>query len=103
MQVDEKTLHAIVTTRIKFSAEKAFVFGSRARGQADFDSDTDICFIFAAFPEDPMELMFHLRRSIHSITDEPIDILVFESEVFERKALEGSSLEYTILVEGVAV
>ena len=103
MQLDDVTRRAIENARRNIGAQEAILFGSRARNEAGPDSDVDVCFLFLVFPEDPLELMFKLRRSIHETTDEALDILVYEQTTFDAKAALSHSFEHVIRTEGVAV
>jgi predicted nucleotidyltransferase len=103
MQLDEVTRKAIEAARHKLGAGEVILFGSRARNEARPDSDVDLCFLFPSFSDDPLELMYQLRRSIHETSDEALDILVYEQAVFERKASQSHTFEHLIRTEGVAV
>ncbi len=103
MQLDAKTRKAIGKARQALGATEAILFGSRARDEAGQDSDVDLCFLFASFNENPLELMYQLRRNIHEDCDVALDILVYEQVFFEARARQTNSFEYMIRTEGVAV
>ncbi|HUX41753.1 MAG TPA: nucleotidyltransferase domain-containing protein [Rectinemataceae bacterium] len=101
MQLDPATRRAIEKTRTEVGASEAILFGSRARGEAANDSDADLCFIFRTFPDDPFELIYRIRRSIHAEVSAALDVLVYEQSVFERCASRRNSFESVIKNEGV--
>lgn len=101
--MDDVTRKAIQRARQSLGAGEAILFGSRARNEANSDSAVDLCFLFPVLPEDPLELMLKLRRSIPETSDESLDILVYEKSTFEAKAAVGHTFEHVIRTEGVAV
>lgn len=103
MQLDDMTKQAIQAARVAFGAQQVLLFGSRSRDEATNESDVDLCFLFQQFSQDPMELMYQIRRMIHASTDEALDILVYEQGAFESKAKLSNSFEHSIRAEGVAV
>jgi len=85
----------------KFNPKKIFIFGSYAHGRPDSESDLDICVITDFNGKRKIDLIRDLRGEIFSVFDVPLDILVFEDNEFEKKAILKNTLEYKILNEGI--
>ncbi len=77
---------------------KIILFGSRARGDADLDSDLDLVVIYPQI-KDRGRMMLDIRRAIGSI-GVGVDVLVYsEAEVSERHDWSSTAL-YWALREG---
>lgn len=76
-------LNAIVRTIAeRFSPDKIILFGSRARGDADPDSDIDLLVLFSDVA-DPNKRAAELYASLVDFPS-PMDIIVSTSSRFER-------------------
>lgn len=66
----------------QFDPERIVLFGSRARGAAGPDSDTDLLIVMP-FAGSKREKQVEVRCSLHDI-DTPKDVVVVTPEEFER-------------------
>lgn len=85
-----------------FEPDRVYLYGSRARGDSNQDSDYDIMVVV---PES--DLPAHQRaQQTYSVlweTDIPVEVLVFTREQFERQATVVASLAATVKCEGVVL
>jgi len=91
-----KKLIAIITALLKkYNAEKAILFGSYARHEADCDSDIDLIVIGgASFKATDI---FSFAEDLHNVTGKEVD-------VYELREIDQHSEFYrTIIREGVAI
>ncbi len=92
---------ALVVTRLvaALGAERIYVFGSQARGEATPDSDIDLLVVVPAAEEPGYRLdqkAYHAAAP-HSL---PLEILVIPREEFEWRSRALASLPATVLREG---
>ena len=80
---------------------KVYLFGSYATGEQRKDSDIDICVVVPEFRDRQMETIFSVRAAIRGATRRSVDVLAFRNEDFEARAKLRSTIQYTILNEGV--
>lgn len=66
----------------RFSPDKIILFGSRARGDADLDSDIDLLLLFSEVA-DPNKRAAEVYASLAGFT-RPLDIVVSTTSRFER-------------------
>jgi len=81
---------------------RVWAFGSRARGDADPQSDFDLCVVV---PELDAHLEEEVRRWAWELAFEHgrvIPVLIMSEEAFERGPMSASTLVANILSEGVA-
>jgi len=85
--------------------DQVIVFGSCARDEETFDSDTDICIIFK--DELPREDIMYYRGELNQVFAHdykmPTDIIMKSKYVFNRYKGVVSGLEYNIDKEGVVL
>jgi len=81
--------------------KKVILFGSRARGGVDNDSDVDLAILYDGLDRNPFEIAAGLRMNLLAVTVLPIDLLVYDSKDFEARAKHGASFESRIEREGV--
>ena len=91
-----------VLGRHELGLERILLFGSRARGQARFDSDWDLYVLVDGDPP------FHQRRqAVTEIRRElarlriPNDVIISSSQRFERLKHYPSHLGYEVALEGI--
>lgn len=84
----------------EFDPEKVILFGSRARGEATEDSDTDLLVVMAC-PEHPAHMAVRIRQRIELDVLDDIDLVVRAPEYIEEKG-QGHWLMFipTVLREG---
>jgi predicted nucleotidyltransferase len=103
MQI-QNDLNAIVTEITALIPDaKIILFGSYAAGKEREDSDLDLCVVGDAFTGRRIDMMHAIRYAIYKKTNLPLDILVYQSEEFQRNAKVRSRLEYNIANEGVVL
>jgi predicted nucleotidyltransferase len=85
-----------------FAPERICLFGSKARGDDDADSDYDVLIVVSSSDE-PMYR--RAQRAPEALWGVPaaVDVLVFTQEEFERKLTVVCSLPSTVVEEGELV
>lgn len=85
-----------------FVPERIYLFGSKARGDDDADSDYDLLVVVSSSDE-PMYR--RAREAPEALWGVPaaVDVLVFTREEFERKLAVVCSLPSTVAAEGEVV
>ena len=101
MLTHEKIVGAVKKAANEFSLTKVEYFGSYADGTQRVDSDIDICVVVPEFRVRQMETIYEIRDAISSLTTLPIDILAFRNDDFENRAKLRSTIQYTIMNNGV--
>lgn len=82
--------------------ESIYLFGSKARGDGNADSDFDLLVIVEASDLPPHHRERLAFRALCGV-GVPKDVLVFTKEEFQRRAKVPSSLPATVLREGQLV
>jgi len=82
-------------------AQRAYLFGSHARGDARPDSDVDLLFIVEG-SESALHLIKEARRRLRE-WHVPKDVLVYTPEEFARWASQPGSLCHRVQQEGIVV
>jgi len=82
---------------------RVLLFGSRARKEARPESDIDLCVIYDRLPKRKLEVLQDLYASIFKIPGHPVDLIVYQEDSFEERALRSGTLESVIQTEGRAV
>ena len=100
---EERILSGIRKVKEQFPLATFYVFGSRARGDARPDSDLDVYVVVPELLEDPFELLYRLRRSLHAEIDLPLDVLLCDEARFRGRSGINWTMEHTVAREGVAV
>jgi predicted nucleotidyltransferase len=78
-------------------AQRIYLFGSWARGEADEDSDVDLVVI----QETSLPFFDRLREAARELEPEwNVDILVYNPEEFQRMIERGNALAETVIEEG---
>jgi predicted nucleotidyltransferase len=81
-------------------AEKIYLFGSYATGQANEDSDYDLYVVIPNSGMRPIEAIQSIHRSMRGKRETPMDVLAGTVETFERRSKQVT-LERKIADEGV--
>ena len=103
MDAQEQINHLANTIREKFAAKRIILFGSRAYGQPDSDSDIDLCVITDMKGRRKIDVMRDIRREVRSVISNALDILVYDEKEFAERAALKNTLEYKILAEGETI
>ncbi len=87
----------------KFNTQKIFLFGSYANGMPTPNSDLDICVITDFKGKRKIELIREIRREINKYFHESLDILLYEENEFNERAIIKNTLENNILKNGIVI
>jgi predicted nucleotidyltransferase len=95
----------IFAARIRqyFPAAHIWVFGSRARGDATWESDLDICVVVNDLTYAGRHTIEHIAWEVGFENEMVITTVCFTKEEFERGPMSESILVMNILREGVTV
>ena len=91
----------ILSTGIE--ANQIYLFGSQATNTANKDSDIDIFVVANLKNKKKIEQTQLARRMLLKKISLPVDILICDSEEFEKKKTIQSSFEYIIYSEGIKI
>ncbi len=100
MEAQEQINHLANTIKEKFAVKKIILFGSRAYGHPDNDSDIDLCVITDLKDKRKIDVMRAIRREVRYAFSHALDILVYDEKEFADRAGLKTTLEYKILTEG---
>jgi predicted nucleotidyltransferase len=85
------------------SVDRIFLFGSYAYGEPKEESDIDLCIITNRTNVRKRDLIKSIRKSISKVATIPVDILVYEKNEFNERAVLKSTIEHKIVCEGVSI
>ena len=85
----------------KYDVIRIILFGSKAKGEASKDSDIDLCILVRPSSARILDVKRAMRRDIYPIIHAPIDILVYEQDIFYDRAGAGVSIEAEIDRAGI--
>lgn len=88
--------------REQFPDARIWVFGSRARGNASWDSDFDTCIVLNRVDEEAIRWIRNIAWEIGFGNERVITTVILDSEQFEKGPMSESTLVGNILQEGVA-
>lgn len=89
--------------RRRFSNARVWAFGSRARGNADWDSDFDICIVLDRMDPNRDHYIREMAWEVSFENECVITTVIFDVHQFEKGPMSESTLVANILNEGVAV
>ncbi len=91
----------LLTNKISqiIDTKKIILFGSYATGNSDEESDIDLC-IITNEKKRKLDIMREIRKNLSSVTDYPLDLLVYKEDEFYQKANLENSFEHQIMEEG---
>ncbi|MDR4497168.1 MAG: nucleotidyltransferase domain-containing protein [Candidatus Scalindua sp.] len=87
----------------KFNVRKIIIFGSRAYGKPDEESDIDVCVITELNNKRKIDIIREMRRELIDLISNPIDLLVYTEKEFNERAGLRNTLEFKILSDGMKV
>ena len=85
----------------RFDAKQIIIFGSHAYGNADKESDIDLCVITDLQNKRKIDIIREIRRELINVISSPLDILVYNEEEFRRRAVLSNTLEHKIMSNGI--
>lgn len=83
--------------------KEIFVFGSYADGDANAESDIDLCVITDLNNKRKIDIIRDIRRELMNLISSPLDILVYSENEFKERAGLRNTLEHEILMNGIKV
>lgn len=86
----------------RIQAEQVWLFGSRARGEAGIDSDTDLLAVIPHSKDSRYRRAVVARRELHDFNI-PMDIIVLTHDEWIKELKAPSSLASTVAREGIAL
>ncbi|KXS43589.1 MAG: nucleotidyltransferase domain protein [Candidatus Frackibacter sp. T328-2] len=91
----------LLTNKISqiIDTKKIILFGSYATGNSDEESDIGLC-IITNEKKRKLDIMREIRKNLSSVTDYPLDLLVYKEDEFYQKANLENSFEHQIMEEG---
>ena len=89
------------TVKKKHNAKKVILFGSKARGHLEKDSDIDLCIIIEEPKKRRIEIAREVRRDLRNYISAPLDVLVYDEKDFNERASLGITMEASIQKEGI--
>jgi len=95
------TLASTIAT--KFNTKKIFLFGSYAYGKPSPESDLDLCIVIDLKRKRKIELIREIRREINSKFQLPMDILLYDNDEFNERAIHKTTLEHKISHQGILI
>lgn len=91
-------LHKLCQRLVDRGAQRIYLFGSYARGEADADSDVDLVAL-----QDTALPFFERRRAAAACVDPdwPVDLLVYTPAEWEHMQRQGNAFAELVSEEGV--
>ncbi len=94
-----KTISSLIAA--KFPVKDIFLFGSLAQGDANNDSDLDLCLTTRLGNSRKIDMLRAIRKEISHLVNIPLDILIYDIDEFQSRAVHKNTLEYKILNQGI--
>jgi len=104
MDQNDREILAAFTDRVRrrFPGARVWAFGSRARGEAAWDSDFDVCVVLDRLDAEADQALSDIAWEVGFACDRVIMVIPFSREEFERGLFSESTLVETIRREGIA-
>lgn len=105
MANEDKRILRILTDRVQgmYPGARIRAFGSRARGDATWESDFDVCIVLPVKDESAESMIRDISWEIGFEHDRVITTVIMAQSKFERGPMSESTLVENILCEGVEV
>ena len=87
----------------RFNPSQVYIFGSFAYGNANDDSDLDLCVITDLKEKRKIDVIREIRREFGTLIPNALDILVYQETEFLQRASLESTLEHKILTDGLRI
>ena len=84
-------------------ATKIILFGSHATGNANIDSDIDLCVLTHIKDKHPADIAADLGMSLVNVQKRPLDLLAYNQDMFAVHSARSTSFEHIIDREGVVL
>ncbi len=94
---------AAKSIRSEFDVDRVLLFGSGATGDADDESDIDLCILLNSRDERLLTITRSLRLDLFRRLNCSVDLVVYDKTTFEERLRAGAAFETAIAREGVAV
>lgn len=88
--------------RIRYPEARIWIFGSRARGQSDLDSDFDLCVVLKTTNEEADEFIRNVAWEVGFENDRVVTTVILSEDGFKNGPMSESTLVENILREGIA-
>lgn len=99
IKLNDENEKIVAQIKKKYSPDKIFLFGSRAKGTAKKNSDIDLCIIMKT--DNKRRILTDLYYNISS--EKAIDFLLYTPAEWERCIDDKTSFAYKILHSGVVL
>ncbi len=104
MSKQDRRIFDEFTSRVRerFPDARIWAFGSRARGDATWESDFDICIVLDYVDDDNDRWIRDMAWEVGFENERVITTVVFDIDQFENGPMSESTLVANVLQEGVA-
>lgn len=102
MTVDQTTHQMAARLKSGILAERVWLFGSQARGNAGANSDIDLLAVIPHSTVSRYQRAVAARRELSDF-NVPMDIVVLTHDEWEKQLKAPSSLASTVVREGIAL
>jgi len=104
MSEQDRSILDQFTSRVRerFQDARIWAFGSRARGNATWESDFDICIVLNQVNQETDRWIRDIAWEVGFENERVITTVVFDFDQFENGPMSESTLVANVLQEGVA-
>ena len=97
----EQLLEVSEEVKKNHNAKKVILFGSKAKGLLQKDSDIDLCIIIEKPSKRRIDIAREVRTDLRDYIAAPLDVLVYDEKSFNERAALGITMEASIQREGI--